>query len=136
MKRGCTLSDIIDLDVKANYRTSAGKKKSVHISRAGIYIKPLLVQCANALIKDKDFPHFRYHYEAIKRRRGHKRAIIAVARMMLTAIYHILKNNTTFDFQLYENTQRKPDNQSTKFKQAVILLQRLGYTIMKEIDSA
>ncbi|OPX87845.1 MAG: Transposase IS116/IS110/IS902 family protein [Pelotomaculum sp. PtaB.Bin104] len=27
---------------------SAGKKKSVRISRAGAYIKPLLVQCANS----------------------------------------------------------------------------------------
>lgn len=28
---------------------SAGKKKSVRVSRAGVYIKPLLVQCANAV---------------------------------------------------------------------------------------
>jgi transposase len=32
---------------------SAGKKKSVKISRAGVYLKPLLVQCANAAI-DKE----------------------------------------------------------------------------------
>ncbi|XBX04548.1 IS110 family transposase [Enterocloster clostridioformis] len=32
---------------------SAGKKKSVHVSRAGVYLKPLLVQCANAAIKSK-----------------------------------------------------------------------------------
>jgi hypothetical protein len=30
---------------------SAGKKKNVRISRAGVYIKPLLVQCANAATK-------------------------------------------------------------------------------------
>ena len=30
---------------------SASKKKSVRISRAGVYIKPLLVQCANNAIK-------------------------------------------------------------------------------------
>lgn len=32
---------------------NAGKKKRVHILRAGVYLKPLLVQCANAAIKDK-----------------------------------------------------------------------------------
>ena len=32
---------------------SAGKKKSVRVSKAGCYIKPLLVQCANAAIKSK-----------------------------------------------------------------------------------
>jgi transposase len=35
---------------------SAGKKKSVRISRAGAYIKPILVQCAIAAIRDKSFP--------------------------------------------------------------------------------
>lgn len=114
---------------------SAGKKKSVRISRAGIYIKPLLVQCANAVLKDKDFPHFRYRYDAIKRRRGHKRAIIAVARMMLTSIYHILKSNAPFDYQLYENSQVKPDNKLGKVEQAVILLQRLGYTVTMDAES-
>ena len=82
---------------------SAGKKKSVRISRAGVYIKPLLVQCANAAIKDKTFPHFRVRYEKIKRRRGHKRAIIAIARMLLTAIYHCLKNGEMFDPSRFVN---------------------------------
>ncbi|MEB6238783.1 IS110 family transposase [Staphylococcus gallinarum] len=36
---------------------SAGKKKSVRISRAGVYIKPLLVQCANAVIRSKTCPY-------------------------------------------------------------------------------
>ena len=76
---------------------SAGKKKSVRISRAGTYIKPLLVQCANAAIKDKKFTHYRTRYEEIKRRCGHKRAIIAIARMILKAIYHMLSNGELFN---------------------------------------
>lgn len=34
----------------------------------------------------------RKKYERIAKRRGKKRAIIAIARMMLTAIYHMLSN--------------------------------------------
>ena len=30
---------------------SAGKKKSVRITRAGVYLKPALVQCAHAAVK-------------------------------------------------------------------------------------
>ena len=30
---------------------SAGKKKSVRVSKAGCYLKPLLVQCANAAVR-------------------------------------------------------------------------------------
>ncbi len=37
---------------------SAGKKKSCRISRAGAYLKPLLVQYALAAIKDKQEPLF------------------------------------------------------------------------------
>lgn len=66
---------------------SAGKKKTTRISRAGAYIKPLLVQCALAAIKSKNkHPEIYNRYSALKKRRGHKRAIIAIARMLLTAI--------------------------------------------------
>ncbi|AIS51810.1 transposase IS116/IS110/IS902 family protein [Thermoanaerobacter kivui] len=71
---------------------SAGKKKSVHVSRAGVYLKPLLIQCANAAIRDKKNPYFRIKYERIKKRRGHKRAIVAIARMILTCLYCIGNN--------------------------------------------
>jgi transposase len=115
---------------------SAGKKKSVRISRAGVYIKPLLVQCANAAIKDKDFPHYRIRYEAIKYRRGHKRAIIAIARMMLTAIYHMLSNGELFNPALYEKAQCKPGFVASSEQHAVKLLQRLGYSVVKIAESA
>ena len=85
---------------------SAGKKKSVHISRAGVYLKPLLVECANNAIKDKNNTYFKVKYDKIKKRRGHKRAIVAIARMMLTCVYHMLLKNEDFnpcDFNYYEN---------------------------------
>lgn len=59
---------------------SASKKKSVRISRAGAYLKPILIQYANAAIKDKSCPYFKHRYESIKRRLGHKRAIITISR--------------------------------------------------------
>jgi transposase len=69
---------------------SAGKKKSVRITRAGVYLKPMLVQVAHAAVKDKKSPYYRIKYEAVSKRRGKKRAIIAIARMILTAAFHIL----------------------------------------------
>lgn len=35
---------------------SAGRKKSVRISRTGVYPKPALVQVAHTAVKDKPFP--------------------------------------------------------------------------------
>ena len=69
---------------------SAGKKKSVRITRAGVYLKPALVEVAHAAVKSKLTPYYRLKYERIAKRRGKKRAIIAIARMILTAIFHIL----------------------------------------------
>lgn len=75
---------------------SAGKKKTTRISRAGAYIKPLLVQCALCAIRAKQFPEVRNCYLALKRRRGRKKAIIAIPRILLTAIYNILKKKEPY----------------------------------------
>lgn len=69
---------------------SAGKKKSVKISRAGVYLKPCLVEVAHAAVKDKEHPYYANKFNKISKRRGKKRAYIAIARKILIAIYHML----------------------------------------------
>ena len=111
---------------------SAGKKKSVKISRAGIYLKPLLVQCANNAIRDKHCEYFKLRYEAIKKRRGHKRAIIAIARMLLTCIYNMLLKNEPFDNELYKkltNSNFKSKNTKLNINNAIKYLESQGYKV-------
>jgi transposase len=74
---------------------SAGKKKSTRITKAGQYLKPLLVQCALAAIKNPK-SYFGIKYNRIKKRRGHKKAIIAIARMMLICIYNMILTGESF----------------------------------------
>jgi len=81
---------------------SAGKKKSTRISRAGTWLKPLLIQVALGAVRNKDCPYFAYKFQTLSKRRGKKKAIIAIARMILTSAYHILKNNVAFDQNLYK----------------------------------
>jgi hypothetical protein len=76
---------------------SAGKKKSVRVARAGVYLKPLLVEVAHAAIKDNKNPYYRIKYERIAKRRGKKRAIIAIARMILTAVYNMLSTGEVWN---------------------------------------
>ena len=66
---------------------SAGKKKSVRITSAGVYLKPALVQCSHAAVKSDKSPYYKKKYESIVKRRGKKRTVIAIARMILTSIY-------------------------------------------------
>lgn len=109
---------------------SAGKKKSVRISRAGVYIKPLLVQCATAVVKSEKHPEIRNRYLQLKKRRGHKRAIIAIARMLLTAIYHILKNKEPYNPDLYRKSDARPVEREITVEQAIKLAQTQGYRVL------
>lgn len=65
---------------------SAGKKKSVRITHAGVYLKPALVQYAHATVKSTAASYYKNKFKRIARRRGKKRTIIAIARMILTAL--------------------------------------------------
>ena len=81
---------------------SAGKKKAVRIAKAGEYLKPRMVQCALDAVKNKKRPYCAIKYGRIKKRRGHKKAIIAVARMMMVCIYHMVSEQKPFSPTDYE----------------------------------
>ncbi len=109
---------------------SAGKKKTTRISRSGAYIKPLLVQCALCAIRAKSNPEVRRRYLSIKKRRGHKKAIIAIARMLLTAIYNILKKNEPYNPELYSRCNNTPpEHRAVSVEEAIFILQRQGYLV-------
>ena len=76
---------------------SAGKKKSVKISRAGVYLKPYLVEVAHCAVKDKTNTYYANRFNKISKRRGKKRAYIAIARKILVAIYHMLLTGETWN---------------------------------------
>lgn len=110
---------------------SAGKKKSVRISRAGVYIKPLLVQCANAAIKSKKCPYFKICYDQMKKRRGHKKAIIAIAHKLLHCIYQMLDKNEPFNYELYKMDSKPKQIYAPQITEemAIRYLETLGYQI-------
>ena len=112
---------------------SAGKKKSVRISRAGVYLKPALVQVAHAAVKDKANPYYALKYERIAKRRGKKRAIIAIARMILTAIYTMLCTGevwTPVDLFKIDIPEHLKEQQLAKaIKQATRFLEKQGLTV-------
>ena len=96
---------------------SAGKKKSVRITRAGVYLKPALVQAAHAAVKSDKSPYYKAKYERIMKRRGKKRAIIAIARMILTAAYHMLSTGEVWNpTDLYKIDMPEPLKEKQKEK--------------------
>ena len=109
---------------------SAGKKKSVRITHAGVYLKPALVQCAHAAVKSDKSPYYKTKYESLVKRRGKKRAVIAIARMILIAIYRMLSTGEVWNpSDLYKIDMPAPlaEKQKAKaIKQAKKLLQKEG----------
>ena len=108
------------------------KVKSRRISRAGSYLKPLLVQVANALIKSKKHPEFKERYHRIKSRRGHKRAIIAVCKMLLTAIWNMLSKLEPYNPEGFLEHRPVKQEKTLTVSQALELLRLRGYTITNQ----
>ena len=108
------------------------KVKSRRISRAGSYLKPLLVQVANALIKSKKHPEFKERYHRIKSRRGHKKAIIAVCKMLLTAIWNMLSKLEPYNPEGFLEHRPVKQEKILTVSQALELLRLRGYTITNQ----
>ncbi len=110
---------------------SAGKKKTTRIGKAGQYIKPLLIQCAMAASnpRSKLHPEILGKYQQLKKRRGTKKARVAIARRLLTAIYHILLNNVAYTPFDAPDKESIPDNRILTPEQALAMLRSKGYII-------
>lgn len=74
---------------------SAGKRRSTRIRQGDPWLKTVLVQAAWSAARKKD-SYLRSQFLRLKGRRGPKKAIIAVAASMLTAVYHILRNGVEY----------------------------------------
>jgi len=74
---------------------SAGKRRSTRIRKGSPWLKTTLVQCAWAATRVKN-SYLNALFHRIKARRGPKKAIVAVAASILTAVYHILKDGTMY----------------------------------------
>ena len=101
--------------------------KSTRISRAGAYLKPILVQVANAIIKSDKYPECKERYRRLKARRGHKKAIIAICRMLLTAIWNILSKLEPYSAVGYIADKLTEHSVVITKAQGLELLRKRGY---------
>ena len=98
--------------------------------------RPVLVQIANALLKSKDHPEFRERYRRIKARRGHKKAIVAICRMLLTSIWNILSKLEPYTAKGYLADKVKDHSVVITKAQGLELLRKRGYIFKEELADA
>jgi transposase len=105
---------------------SAGKRRSTRIRKGSPWLKTTLVQCAWAAARTKS-TYLQAQFHRIRARRGAKKAIVAVAASILTAIYHMLKDGTMYhDLHPDHFASRHADQQKNRL---VKRLADLGYAV-------
>lgn len=109
---------------------SAGKKFSTRISKGGHYLKPFLVQIANAVVRSQKHPELRNKYLLLKKRRGHKKAIIAIARKLLVSAFYVLKNKEDYNPDKLGATELQENDRIMTIKQAIKYTQLNGYKVV------
>lgn len=105
---------------------SAGKKKTTRIGKSGAYLKPLLIQIAIAASRSENNPEIRGKYLSLQKRRGGKKAKVAIARKILTAIFNILLKNEPYNPTLYVKQDMPPIARVISQEQAVSILANMG----------
>jgi len=74
---------------------SAGKRRTTRVRKSGTWLKTMLVTAAWSAVRVKD-TYLRAQFLRIKSRRGAKKAILAVAASMLTAVYFMLRDDKLY----------------------------------------
>ena len=105
---------------------SAGKRRKVGVRKGNPFLKCTLVQVATAAVKTKG-TFYQAKFFRLSKRRGYKRAIVAIAHAMLIAIYHMIKENKPY----HELGAATFDRRSveSKTKSLITQLEKLGYTV-------
>lgn len=113
---------------------SAGKRRSGRTGKGNPYLRSTLIEAANAAARTKN-TYLRAQYEQVKRRRGHKKAIAAVAHSILIAAYHVLKDDVPYNELGGDYFARRADPQRLT-RRLVAQLERLGHAVTLQTPTA
>ena len=105
---------------------SAGKRRTTRVRKGAPWLKTTLVTAAWAAVRKKS-TYLRAQFLRIKGRRGAKKAILAVAASMLTAVWHMLRSGTPYQ-DLGEHHFDRRDKKRVA-KRLIQRLQDIGVTV-------
>ncbi|GEM_PF-2432082 len=71
-------------------------------------------------------------YQSLKKRRGGKKARIAIARRILTAIYHMFSKNEAYNAALYQKSEKVPEQRMVTTEQVIAILRSQGIIVKEE----
>ena len=83
--------------LKPRNDVSNGKYKSRRITHGNVYLRKTIIECAWGASRTKDcfFSRFSY-YQTVVRRKNKMKVLVAVARKLLVAVWHVLHEATDY----------------------------------------
>lgn len=88
------------------------------------------------MVKSDKYPECKERYRRIKARRGHKKAIVAICRMLLTAIWNILSKLESYSATGYLQDKLTEHSIVITKSHGLELLRKRGYIFKDEADPA
>ena len=108
---------------------SAGKYKNTAVTHGNKYLRRIMVQCAWAAARTKG-SFYKSKFEQLCVRKSRKKALIAVARKLLTVVWHVLSENEPFNPRLLPvYDPRKMQMKVNYHRREIEKLEKLGYGI-------
>lgn len=108
---------------------SAGKRRSGKTRAGNRYLRAALIQAALAATR-KDDSALQARYRRVKRQRGHKKAVVAVAHHLLTIAYYVMRDQVAYQELGADYFDRRYKDRAVH--RHVRQLQALGYHVTLE----
>jgi transposase len=112
---------------------SAGKRKTGKSTKGSKFLRIVLIEAALAASRSKG-TYLAAHYQRVKRNRGHRKAVVAVAHTILCLAWQLLSQRVDYD-DLGADYFVERDAQAVR-RRAVRQLERLGHKVTLEPVSA
>jgi transposase len=107
---------------------SAGRRKSGKRRRGNRWLRTALHLSATAAIRAREPGALGMRYRRVLRRRGHAKALGAVAHAQLAAVYHVLTKQRPYDDAAARDADQRAAERARR--RAVRLLEREGYRVL------
>jgi transposase len=107
-------------------KISAGKRLSNKTGKGNRWLRQALIEAACAAARSKG-TYLGAVYQRLRKRMGHKKALVALAHRMLVIIYHLLKEQQSYRELGTEYAEEKAAEASKRW--ALRRLKQLGYQV-------
>jgi transposase len=107
-------------------KISAGKRLSNKTGKGNRWLRQALIEAAQAAARSKG-TFLGAYFQRLKKRLGHKKAIVALAHRILIIIYHLLKEQQSYQELGPDHAEEKALEASKRW--ALRRLEQLGYQV-------